>query len=189
MIVSDNGRRALTDGAFIVIDLGKTLAKVSLWNRAGRRLDLRTRPNVAADGVLDVGGIAGWLVDALGAFAAHPVEAIVPVGHGAAIAALRDGALAFAPLDYEAAIPAEVVERYRWSRDPFAVTGSPALPHGLNLGTQLWWLAERGQPKPALTLLVPSSRTLPRQPKRSWTAQELWDISRQGHTTSIRTRG
>jgi sugar (pentulose or hexulose) kinase len=144
MIVSEQGRRALTDGAFIVIDLGKTLAKVSLWDRAGRRLDVRTRANVAAGGVLDAGGIADWLVEVLGAFAAHPVEAIVPVGHGAGVAALRDGALAFAPLDYEADIPAEAVERYHWSRDPFAVTGSPALPHGLNLGAQLWWLAEQG---------------------------------------------
>ncbi len=138
------GRRTLEDGAFIVIDMGKTLAKVSLWDRAGRRLDVRTRPNAAAGGVLDVNGISAWLVEALGAFAGHPVEAIVPVGHGAGVAALKDGALAFAPTDYEAEIPAEVMERYRAVRDPFAVTGSPALPHGLNLGAQVWWLAEQG---------------------------------------------
>jgi len=144
MIVSDNGRRALGLGAFIVIDLGKTLAKVSLWDRAGRRLDVRTRANVAAGGVLDVDGIAGWLIEALAAWAAHPVEAIVPVGHGAGVAALRNGAPAFAPVDYEADIPAEVMARYRAARDPFAVTGSPALPHGLNLGAQLWSLAEQG---------------------------------------------
>lgn len=144
MIVLNKGRRALKHGAFIVIDLGKTLAKASLWDRAGRRLDVRTRANVAAGGVLDVHGIAGWLVEALGAFAAHPVEAIVPVGHGAGMAALRDGALAFAPVDYEAEIPAEVMGRYRAARDPFAVTGSPALPHGLNLGAQVWWLEAQG---------------------------------------------
>ncbi len=152
MIVSDKGRRALNKGAYIVIDLGKTLAKVSLWDWAGRRLDARTRPNAAAEGVLDVAGIAGWLVDALGAFAAHPVEAIVPVGHGAGVAALRDGALAFAPLDYEAAIPADVMARYRAARDPFAVTGSPALPHGLNLGVQLWGLSEQGALEGAVLL-------------------------------------
>ena len=138
------GRRTLKHGAFIVIDMGKTLAKVSLWDRAGRRLDVRTRPNVATDGVLDVAGISAWLIEALGAFAGHPVEAIVPVGHGAGVAALRDGALAFAPVDYEAAIPDDVMARYRAARDPFAVTGSPALPHGLNLGAQLWWLEEQG---------------------------------------------
>ncbi len=144
MIVLEKGRRALKHGAFIVIDLGKTLAKVSLWDRAGRRLDVRTRPNAVDGGVLDVDGIAAWLIEALRAFAAHPVEAIVPVGHGAGVAALRGGALAFAPVDYETEIPAEVMARYRAARDPFGVTGSPALPHGLNLGAQLWWLAEQG---------------------------------------------
>ncbi|WP_298192304.1 carbohydrate kinase [Novosphingobium sp.] len=124
--------------------MGKSLSKVSLWDRAGRRLDARARPNTVCGGVLDVDGIADWLVEALGAWSAHPVEAIIPVGHGAGVAALRDGALAFAPLDYEAAIPAEVMARYRAVRDPFAVTGSPALPHGLNLGAQVWWLAEQG---------------------------------------------
>ncbi|KUR70268.1 carbohydrate kinase [Novosphingobium fuchskuhlense] len=143
MIVSEQGRRALNDGAFIVIDMGKSLSKVSLWDRAGRRLDVRARPNAVGGGRLDVVGIAAWLVEALGAWSAHPVEAIVPVGHGAGAAALRDGALAFAPLDYEAAIPADVMERYRAARDPFGVTGSPALPHGLNLGAQVWWLAEQ----------------------------------------------
>ncbi|WP_421848599.1 FGGY-family carbohydrate kinase [Novosphingobium sp.] len=127
-----------------MIDLGKTLAKVSLWDRAGRRIDVRTRANGVAGGALDVAGIAGWLIEALGAWPAHPVEAIVPVGHGAGVAALRDGALAFAPADYEAAIPADVMAHYRAARDPFAVTGSPALPHGLNLGAQLWSLEERG---------------------------------------------
>ena len=144
MIVSDKGRRALGEGAYIVIDLGKTLAKVSLWDRAGRRLDVRTRANAAAGGVLDVAGISAWLLEALGAFAGHPVEAIVPVGHGAGAAALKDGALALAPVDYEAEIPDDVMARYRAARDPFAVTGSPALPHGLNLGTQLWSLEEQG---------------------------------------------
>ncbi|WP_421839218.1 FGGY-family carbohydrate kinase [Novosphingobium sp.] len=144
MIVSDKGRRALNEGAFIVIDMGKSLSKVSLWDRAGRRLDARARPNAVAGAVLDVAGISRWLVEALGAWAAHPVEAIVPVGHGAGVAALRDGALAFAPLDYEAAIPTDAMARYRAARDPFGVTGSPALPHGLNLGALLWSLEEQG---------------------------------------------
>lgn len=152
MIVSDNGRRALKHGAFIVIDMGKSLSKVSLWDRAGRRLDARARPNAVGGGVLDVAGIAGWLIEALGVWAGQPVEAIVPVGHGAGVAALRDGALAFAPLDYEAAIADEVTARYRAARDPFAVTGSPALPHGLNLGAQLWWLEEQGALEGAVLL-------------------------------------
>jgi sugar (pentulose or hexulose) kinase len=65
------------------------------------------------------------------------VEVIVPVAHGAAIAGLKDGAPAFDPPDYEGPLPAESLAAYRRGRDAFGVTGSPALPAGLNLGAQL----------------------------------------------------
>ncbi|WP_292930410.1 carbohydrate kinase [Novosphingobium sp. PASSN1] len=111
-------------------------------------LDRQVRPNapLMVDGVrcLDAPGIGTWLTTALRAWAAHPVEAIVPVGHGAGVAALRGGQLAFAPLDYEEEIPDEITAGYRAARDPFSVTGSPALPHGLNFGAQLWWLQQQG---------------------------------------------
>lgn len=159
--------------------MGKTLAKVSLWDRAGRRLDVRTRPNVAAGGVLDVAGISAWLIEALGEFAGHPVEAIMPVGHGAGVAALRDGALAFAPMDYEAEIPDEVMARYRAVRDPFGVTGSPALPHGLNLGAQLWWLGERG--------MLEGTRLLPWAQYWAWflTGAAVSEVSSLGCHTDL----
>jgi sugar (pentulose or hexulose) kinase len=131
-------------GVTIVIDIGKTLSKVSLWDREGRLLNRQTRPNkrVAVNGVcrLDIEGIGRWLVRVLAKFADHPVERIIPVGHGAAAVALVDDKVAFPPLDYEQAIPPALLQTYRAERDPFAVTGSPALPEGLNLGSQLWWL-------------------------------------------------
>ena len=134
----------LGSGTTIVVDIGKTLSKVTLWDRAGRLLDRVERPNAGCtvDGLrrLDIDGIGAWLVESLGRFAGHPVEAIVPVGHGAGVVALgADGPL-FAPLDYEQPLPAEVMTAYRAERDPFAHTGSPALPDGLNLGSQLFWL-------------------------------------------------
>jgi len=136
----------LNTGATIVIDLGKTLSKVSLWDRAGRMVDRQVRPNkpVAIGGVrrLDAEGIGRWLLRTLARYSAHPVETIIPVGHGAGVAALVDGVLAFPPLDYEQAIPAPVMAAYRAQRDPFAVTGSPPLPDGLNIGSQLWWLQD-----------------------------------------------
>ena len=145
MIVFMSGREAGVDsGATIVIDCGKTLAKATLWTRDGRLIDRQVRANepVVIDGLrrLDAKGIAAWLVSALAAWAAHPVETIIPVGHGAGVAALIDDALAFAPLDYEQPIPAEVLAQCRAARDPFALTGSPALPDGLNLASQLFWL-------------------------------------------------
>ncbi len=136
----------MLNGTTIVVDLGKTLGKVSLWDKDGRLVDRQVRPNkpVAVGGLrrLDAEGIGKWLLKALARYAGHPVETIVPVGHGAGVAALVDGALAFPPLDYEQAIPAPVMADYRKQRDPFALTGSPALPEGLNLGSQLWWLGE-----------------------------------------------
>lgn len=100
------------------------------------------RANVAQGGGLDAEGIAGWLVDALAHYAGHPVEAIIPVAHGAGVAAVADGALAFAPLDYEHTIPEAAMAAYRAQRDAFALTGSPALPDGLNIGSQLHLLEQ-----------------------------------------------
>lgn len=134
----------MPQGAFIVIDLGKTLSKVSLWSRAGEMIDRRVRPSMPCEvgGLrrLDAEAIGTWLLETLGEFSAHPVEAIIPVGHGAGVVALDGGRLAFPPLDYEQALPADLLAQYRTERDPFRRTGSPALPDGLNFGAQLFWL-------------------------------------------------
>lgn len=146
-------------GATIVIDIGKTLSKVTLWSRAGVLIDRQLRPNqlVAVDGVrrLDLAGISDWLLETLASLAAHPVERIIPVGHGAGVVALVDGAAAFPPLDYEQVIPPAVREAYHAERDPFALTGSPALPDGLNIGTQLFWLERLYPAAMARATLVP----------------------------------
>lgn len=141
---------SLARGSIIVIDLGKTLSKVSLWRPDGTLLDRKVRPNapVEIDDLrrLDAKGIGDWLLATLREFAALPLDAaidtIVPVGHGAGVVGLAQGALAFPPLDYEQAIPADVMNAYRAQRDAFALTGSPALPDGLNFGSQLFWLEQ-----------------------------------------------
>lgn len=126
----------------IVLDVGKTVAKISAWTVSGALVERFTRQNQVCtdDGrrVLDVGGIDSWLCETLSLIAAkHRVEAIIPVGHGAAAAILRDGQLAIAPSDYEASLPVACDRRYRQQRDEFPETGSPNLPQGLNLGSQL----------------------------------------------------
>ena len=135
-------------GAAIVIDIGKTHARVSLWSRDGNCLEKRTRVNAAlpADpyAPLDTAQTADWLIAALAEFSSHPVEAIVPVAHGAAVAGIRGGVLAFVPPDYEWAIPDADLAAYRGGRDSFALTGSPALPAGLNMGAQLHMLDALG---------------------------------------------
>lgn len=131
-------------GTTAVIDLGKTLSKVSLWDAAGRLLDRQVRANapveVAGLRRLDVAATGQWIIAALARYAGMAVSRILPVGHGAAVCALVDGRLAFPPLDYEQPIPDDIMAVYRAQRDAFAITGSPALPDGLNIGSQLFWL-------------------------------------------------
>ena len=150
---------AFSAGEIVVVDVGKTLAKVSLWSADGRCLDRHSRPNlrVEAGGIarLDAAGIAAWLEATLALWHGRPIAAIVPVGHGAAAAAVVDGELAFAPFDYEAALPAEMLTEYRGLRSPFAQTGSPALPQGLNLGAHLFWMDRVHADAMAAATLVP----------------------------------
>lgn len=145
-------------GAIIVIDLGKTLSKVSLWTREGRMIDRRVRPNgpFIVDGVrgLDVDTVGAWMLDMLRDFSSHPVETIVPVGHGAGVVALDGDRLTFPPLDYEQPLPVDIMAAYRAGRDAFALTGSPVLPNGLNFGAQIFWL-DTLHPESASSTLVP----------------------------------
>ena len=129
----------MSNRATIVLDVGKTLSKLSLWTPEGRLLERRTRPNPRS-GTLDASGIENWIEGTLRELGmlAH-IGSIIPVSHGAAAAVIRDGALAQAPLDYEAEVPEPVRKEYDRLRDPFVSTGSPALPLGLNLGAQLFY--------------------------------------------------
>jgi sugar (pentulose or hexulose) kinase len=130
----------------VVLDIGKTLAKLTLWSGAGELLDRRTRPNgrptaLAGYPTLDVSGIEDWMAGVLAEFArSHVIDAIVPVGHGAAAVVIEPGGGFIPPLDYEAVLPEDLAADYRAQRPAFAESGSPALPCGLNLGAQLHWL-------------------------------------------------
>ena len=54
--------------ATIVLDVGKTLAKLSLWSSEGALIERRARPNerikAGAYVALDTAGIEGWVVEA-----------------------------------------------------------------------------------------------------------------------------
>jgi sugar (pentulose or hexulose) kinase len=131
----------MSERATIVLDVGKTLSKLSLWTARGALIERRTRPNQrAVAAVLDATGIEAWIEATLREFAglAH-VGALIPVSHGAAAAFIRDGRLVRPPLDYETPLPEPIREEYGRLRDDFVNTGSPALPLGLNLGAQLYY--------------------------------------------------
>ncbi len=149
----------LRERATIVLDVGKTLSRVTLRAPDGRVLDRRyrenERPPSAAYRALDACGIERWLAETLADFGRiADVGAIVPVAHGAAAACLYDGELLQPPLDYEQPIPAELHRDYDSQRESFELTGSPALPNGLNLGAQLHFL-EALQRLPAEVTILP----------------------------------
>jgi len=137
-------------GAILVLDVGRTNAKLSLLGGGGQVLASRARANVPAAWrgreVLDVAGVETWLEVALRDLAKlADVQAIVPVAHGAAAAFIANGELLAPPLSYEDQAPDEIAEEYAQLRGAFVQTGSPRLPAGLNLGAQLYWL-ERAAP-------------------------------------------
>jgi sugar (pentulose or hexulose) kinase len=135
----------MADGWTIVVDVGKTSSKATLWDERGICMRQRSRPNqshtVGEYRALDVAGIEAWLKTVLAQFSTlGPIEAIVPVAHGAGAALVKNGRLQCAPLDYEWPGVARDRALYQAECDPFVLTGSPALPAGLNLGMQLHWL-------------------------------------------------
>lgn len=133
----------MQEGFAVVLDIGKTLTKLTVWSRDGQMLDRYSRPNamVMQDGIarLDEAGIRAFLIESLRAVSDQPVDYIIPVAHGAGVAAITHDRLAYLPIDYEQEPPSEINEAYGAQRDPFDETGSPALPACLNFGKQLFW--------------------------------------------------
>jgi sugar (pentulose or hexulose) kinase len=139
--------------AVVVLDVGKTNSKLTLWSEEGECLGRVTRTNDRPSGglypILDRGGIETWLMETLREFSAMAhVIALVPVSHGAAAALVCEGALFTPPMDYEVDIPEAAALAYEVQRDEFSLTGSPRLPQGLNLGAQLHYLEELTGPWP-----------------------------------------
>ncbi|MCX7645278.1 MAG: FGGY-family carbohydrate kinase [Rhodobacteraceae bacterium] len=136
----------MSAGRVAVIDIGKTNAKLALVDLADlREVAVLTRPNRVLPGPpwphFDVEGHWAFLLEGLRALhRAHGIDAISVTTHGAAAALIAaDGRLAAPVLDYEHPGPEAVSAAYDAIRPPFAETGSPRLPLGLNLGAQLHW--------------------------------------------------
>lgn len=130
-----------------VIDIGKTNAKLALVEGATlSEIAVVTRPNLPRPGPpwphFDLDGHWDFFLHHLGRFhAEHGIDAISVTTHGAA-AVLLDGrgGLAAPMLDYEHPGPDDLRAGYDAIRPDFALTGSPRLGAGLNLGAQLHWL-------------------------------------------------
>ncbi|NEX46314.1 FGGY-family carbohydrate kinase [Pseudotabrizicola algicola] len=129
-----------------IIDIGKTNVKLALVDLDSlTEVAVRTMANRVLPGPpwphFDTGAQWAFLRDGLRALAAsHRVDAICVTTHGACAALLDAGGNLAAPvLDYEHPGPETCRAQYDLIRPPFAETGSPALPLGLNLGAQLFW--------------------------------------------------
>lgn len=133
-----------------VIDIGKTNAKVAL-------VDLATLSEIALRRIAnapvrqtpyphhDVEALWTFILDSLSDLnRERRIDAISITTHGAT-GALVDaaGELVLPVLDYEFDGPDELAAGYDAVRPPFAETGTPRLPIGLNLGTQFFWLEKR----------------------------------------------
>ena len=129
-----------------VIDIGKTNAKLALVDLAARaEIAVTTRPNRVIPGPpwphFDTEGHWQFILDGLrDLHARHGVDAISVTTHGASGVLLdAKGGLAAPVLDYEHTGPDGRTAAYDALRPDFALTGSPRLPMGLNLGAQIHW--------------------------------------------------
>lgn len=130
----------------VVLDIGKTNAKLTLIDAAGKTLaEVRTPNTVKRDGPYphhDTERLWGWMLGQLRELSALAhIRAIVPVTHGATAALVDDAGLVLPVPDYEH-VPGDASDaaRYDALRPGFDESGSPQLPAGLNLGRQLDWL-------------------------------------------------
>lgn len=129
-----------------VIDLGKTNSKVALVDTA-LAVEVQIIKRAAPANwytlypSIDHLAIEAFILQSLSALAEkRSIDAIIVTTHGAT-AALVDisGQLALPVLDYEFKGVDATRTSYSHFRPPFADTGSPALPGGLNIGAQLYW--------------------------------------------------
>ena len=132
----------------LVLDIGKSHAKVLFVTAAGEVLERHGRDNHSVISplgypALDIEGLTDWVRDTL---AASPCTArcsdAIATTHGAALVALdAHGGLAWSPVDYEH----EELGRTLLDADAarFRDTLSPDLPSGLNAARQLAWMQDR----------------------------------------------
>lgn len=132
-----------------VIDIGKTNAKVALVDLATlRETALRRTANAPLAGGPyphhDVETLWAFILDSLGAIHREQrIDAISITTHGATAVLVDAGGLALPVLDYEFSGPDELAKDYDADRPPFAETGTPRLPAGLNIGAQLFFQQKR----------------------------------------------
>ena len=133
----------------LVIDIGKSNAKLLLLDDSGSEVERHGRANTAVTSplgypALDVHGLQAWMQSTLRASPnAKRCGHAIASTHGAAMVALTDAALAWDPIDYEfekVARNGVASATFEAASDSFRDTLSPLLPAGLNAARQLFWM-------------------------------------------------
>ncbi len=129
-----------------VLDIGKTNIKLVLVDMVTfREIKALSMPNVVLeDGPyrhFDAEAIWRFLLASLKEYQRfYDIEAISVTTHACCAALVdADGNLALPVLDYEDKHPEELAFYYNQLRPELAVSGSPRLEGGLNLGAQIFW--------------------------------------------------
>ncbi len=128
-----------------VIDIGKTNAKLVLFDMSARReIATLTTANTVLPAPpyphYDLDRLSAFILDGLGQLQArHGIDAVSITTHGATAVLMAGDELALPVLDYEYDGPQAWRSQYDIVRGAFTETLSPALPVGLNLGAQLFF--------------------------------------------------
>ncbi len=131
--------------AIAIFDIGKTNARLSLVDASnGEVLTSTSRESPALNTSpyphLDTDGLWQWYLQQLQlARKVAPISDICVAAHGASAALIDDDGLVLPVLDYEFAGPDDIADEYDQICSPFEQTYSPRLPHGMNVGRQLYW--------------------------------------------------
>lgn len=143
---------AMDSELIAVLDLGKTHAKILLLDAlSGAVISERVRVCAPVPGPyfreLDIAQTESWLFETLASESQRSrIRHIVPIAHGAAAVLIDKRGHTLAAPDYEDPVFEVASPAYALLRDRFTETYSPALPLGLNLGLQWYFLQSRHHP-------------------------------------------
>jgi len=141
--------------AIAVIDIGKTNAKLVVWDGVtGSILFETSRLNYSIEhGLyrhLDTDGLWDFYLGALQQAASETeIGRIIVTTHGASVAVLKGNELALPVVDYENTYDRSINQAYDAARDAFEDSQSPLLPAGLNFGRQIFALEQTFREKMA----------------------------------------
>lgn len=191
----------------LVIDIGKTHAKIHLLDKNLQSISEHQHDNQVISQApyahFDTHTLWQWMLSTIASLTSLEkarISAICITTHGAAAALVDRNAeeLVLPILDYESAAPEKINNSYQKIRPAFSETLSPALPLGLNLGRQLYWLAETFPSEFARTtdiLLLPQywawrfSGVLAAECSSLGCHTDLWNIAAQDYSTLVDVNG